>query len=287
MKILEFKATPGFGEYKKLFDPISIKHPAKINQNLLRYLIKNYTNEGDLILDPMAGTFSTSVMAMILNRNSIGIDLEEKFVNWGKKNIEITEKYPQLSKKGKAIVLKGDSRKLSSLLSESKEEIDMIISSPPYSSSIKPFETPEQIENRRQRLYDNIGNLPHGSVDTIISSPPYSESLEERKGNIKIRNEKGLPQPYSQNKENIGQLKHGNIDTIISSPPYADSKKGKENAEEFAKRSERSFKKEWNTGKNRHTPGRMRAQEALTSGYSEDNENIGNLPLGEVDKVGD
>ena len=33
-----------------------------MNLNLLQYLVLNYTNEGDVVLDPMAGTGATGVI---------------------------------------------------------------------------------------------------------------------------------------------------------------------------------------------------------------------------------
>lgn len=46
---------------------------------MLEFLILNFTNEGDIILDPMAGSGSTGVVAALHNRNAIQIDIEPKF----------------------------------------------------------------------------------------------------------------------------------------------------------------------------------------------------------------
>lgn len=48
---------------------------------LCEYLIKTYTNEGDLILDNVAGSGTTLVAAKNTNRKFIGIEKEEKFYN--------------------------------------------------------------------------------------------------------------------------------------------------------------------------------------------------------------
>ena len=46
---------------------------------LLEYLIKTYSNEGDLILDNTMGSGSTGVACMNTNRGFIGIEFEEKY----------------------------------------------------------------------------------------------------------------------------------------------------------------------------------------------------------------
>jgi DNA modification methylase len=57
------------------------KHPNEKPVELLEYLIKTYTNEGDLVLDNCAGSGSTLVAAKNLNRQFIGIEKEEKYYN--------------------------------------------------------------------------------------------------------------------------------------------------------------------------------------------------------------
>ena len=63
-------------------------HPTQKPVALLEYLIKTYTNEGDLVLDFTMGSGSTGVACMNLNRKFIGIELEEKYFNIAKKRIE-------------------------------------------------------------------------------------------------------------------------------------------------------------------------------------------------------
>lgn len=54
-------------------------HPTQKPVELLEWLIKTYTNEGDIVLDNAMGSGSTGVACMNTNRKFIGIELEEKF----------------------------------------------------------------------------------------------------------------------------------------------------------------------------------------------------------------
>jgi len=59
---------------------------------LMEYLIKTYTNEGDLVLDFTCGSGTTLVACEKLNRKRIGIELEEKYCEIEKKRIQDTIK---------------------------------------------------------------------------------------------------------------------------------------------------------------------------------------------------
>ena len=54
-------------------------HPNQKPVELLEYLIKTYTNEGDVVLDNCMGSGSTGVACANTNRNFIGIELDENY----------------------------------------------------------------------------------------------------------------------------------------------------------------------------------------------------------------
>ena len=63
-------------------------HPTQKPVALLEYLIKTYTNEGETVLDNCMGSGSTGVACKNLNRNFIGIELDETYFNIAKERIE-------------------------------------------------------------------------------------------------------------------------------------------------------------------------------------------------------
>ena len=56
-------------------------HPTQKPVALFEYLIKTYTNEGDLVLDNVAGSGTTGVACKNLNRNYILIEKEQKYID--------------------------------------------------------------------------------------------------------------------------------------------------------------------------------------------------------------
>ena len=63
-------------------------HPTQKPVDLLEYLIKTYTNEGEVILDNCMGSGSTGVACVNTNRNFIGIELDKDYFNIAKERIE-------------------------------------------------------------------------------------------------------------------------------------------------------------------------------------------------------
>ena len=57
----------------------------------MEYLIKTYTNENETVLDFTMGSGSTGVACKNLNRNFIGIELDEKYFTIASERIESTK----------------------------------------------------------------------------------------------------------------------------------------------------------------------------------------------------
>jgi site-specific DNA-methyltransferase (adenine-specific) len=56
------------------------KHPTQKPVALFEYLIKTYTNEGDLVLDNVAGSGTTAIAALNTNRNYILMEKEPEYI---------------------------------------------------------------------------------------------------------------------------------------------------------------------------------------------------------------
>ena len=64
-------------------------HPTEKNHDLLKELILDNSNEGDLVLDPCMGSGSHLYVAGNLGRNCIGIELNEEYFNIAKERIGV------------------------------------------------------------------------------------------------------------------------------------------------------------------------------------------------------
>jgi len=66
-------------------------HPTQKPVALFEYLIKTYTNEGDLVLDNVAGSGTTGVACQNLNRNFILMEQEPEYVEIIKQRLELNK----------------------------------------------------------------------------------------------------------------------------------------------------------------------------------------------------
>lgn len=63
-------------------------HPTEKNHELLKELILDNTNEGDIVFDPCMGSGSHGVVALENGRRFTGIELDEKYFNIAQNRIE-------------------------------------------------------------------------------------------------------------------------------------------------------------------------------------------------------
>jgi len=90
--------SDGKDNYNDLYYPVAIiefsnasqkgkVHPTQKPVALFEYLIKTYTNEGELVLDNCIGSGTTAIACINTNRNYIGIELDENYYNIAKTRI--------------------------------------------------------------------------------------------------------------------------------------------------------------------------------------------------------
>jgi len=80
-----FSYSIGKGNTSK--DEIAFKHPAIFPEKLARDHILSWSNENDVVLDPMCGSGTTCVVAHKLNRRWIGIDISKEYCELAEKRL--------------------------------------------------------------------------------------------------------------------------------------------------------------------------------------------------------
>lgn len=121
-------------------------HDAKWRGNWSPYIPRNillrYSQEGDMVLDQFAGGGTTLVEAKLLNRNIIGVDVNDIALE----RCKVKTTFDLEEAKGKVYLHKGDARNLDFIPNES---VDLICTHPPYANII---EYSDDIEEDLSRL---------------------------------------------------------------------------------------------------------------------------------------
>ena len=69
-------------------DKEAFKHPAVFPEQLALDHILSWSNEGDIVLDPMCGSGTTCKMAFLNNRNFIGVDISKDYIQIATKRLQ-------------------------------------------------------------------------------------------------------------------------------------------------------------------------------------------------------
>jgi len=71
-------------------------HPTQKPLALMQWVIENYTELGDTVIDPFMGSGTTGVACVMLGRNFIGIERNERYFEDAKMRIEFASSQPTL-----------------------------------------------------------------------------------------------------------------------------------------------------------------------------------------------
>jgi len=70
-------------------DRIAFEHPAIFPEKLAQDHILSWSNENDIVFDPMSGSGTTCKMAKLNNRKYLGFEISEEYTELSKKRIEL------------------------------------------------------------------------------------------------------------------------------------------------------------------------------------------------------
>lgn len=151
-------------------------HPAVFPISLPSHFINLLTHEGELVLDPFVGIGTTLVAAQDLNRNAVGFDLSEKYINIAKNRLSQS----RLDSQTQQLAIIDDAHKIPEYLDE--ETVSLCITSPPYANMLN---RPRLNKSIRGDLRDNgqylkIQQYSDDPRDLgTMNHEKYSKALEE------------------------------------------------------------------------------------------------------------
>lgn len=131
-------------------------HPATFPISLSKKIIELFSHQGELVLDPFVGSGTTLVAANDLNRNAVGFDLQEKYINLCANRI----KQAELFSSSRQVAIQDDARNISKYLPE--ESVKLIWTSPPYANLLN---RKRKNKSRRDRDNKQLGKVEQYSQD--------------------------------------------------------------------------------------------------------------------------
>lgn len=142
-------------------------HPATYPISLARQCIELFTHEGELVLDPFVGSGTTLVAARDVERNAIGFDLLDKYIELSDSRLE---GLGALLTDTQQIAICDDARNIPLYLEP--ETVGLIVTSPPYANLLN------RKRRNKSRRGDERKNDQYMKVEQYSQDPRDLGTLE-------------------------------------------------------------------------------------------------------------
>lgn len=170
--VLATAQRPSRQQRQGRYVPESMKHPARMLPAIAAHVITDYTDPGDLVLDPMCGIGTTLVEAIHLGRDAAGMEYESDFAHLTSRNLQHAKAQGAT---GTAQVVCGDARNITTVFAELRGKVALVLTSPPYGAH-----THGQVRTRRDngggqikktnyRYSSDPGNLAHCGLEELLT----------------------------------------------------------------------------------------------------------------------
>jgi DNA modification methylase len=131
-------------------------HPATFPISLAKKIISLFSHEGELVLDPFVGSGTTLVAAQDLNRNAVGFDLQEKYIDLCLKRLASNN----LFNHAQQVAIQDDALHIPNYLEPGS--VSLIWTSPPYANLLN---RKRKNKSRRDRNNEQLGKVEQYSQD--------------------------------------------------------------------------------------------------------------------------
>jgi DNA modification methylase len=131
-------------------------HPATFPISLANRVIELFTHEGELVLDPFVGSGTTLLAARDTNRNALGFDLQQDYIDLCHTRLTQATLYSQCEQ----VAVHDDARNIPQYLNP--ETVSLIWTSPPYANLLN---RKRRNKSRRFRANEQLGRVEQYSQD--------------------------------------------------------------------------------------------------------------------------
>lgn len=147
-------------------------HPATFPIALSNQVIKLFSHQGQLVIDPFVGSGTTLVSAQDLDRNAVGFDLKKEYIDLCNDRLSAQT----LFNKSQQIPVLDDARNIPSYFKE--ETISLIWTSPPYSNLLNRKRKNKSRRNRKNEQLDKIEQYSQDERDLgTLALKEYTEAM--------------------------------------------------------------------------------------------------------------
>ena len=168
------------GVWQFTYEPRDIRdknvHPAVFPIAMAKRVIEQFTHKGELVIDPFVGSGTTLVAAQDLERNAVGFDLKQEYVDLANSRIA-----PQTSTSPCAqFAVCDDARNVSKRIAPST--VKFVFTSPPYANILNRA---RKNKSRRGDLRKNeqFGKVEQYSQDSrdlgTLDAPAFEHAISE------------------------------------------------------------------------------------------------------------
>lgn len=150
-------------------------HPATFPISLAKKIIELFTHEGELVVDPFIGSGTTLVAAHDLNRNAVGFDLQEKYIDLSMSRLTNGVFFNTSTQ----TAIQDDARNIYQYFEE--DTISLIWTSPPYANLLNRV---RKNKSRRVRNNEQLGKVEQYSQDERDLGTMALEEYTQTMGDI-------------------------------------------------------------------------------------------------------
>ena len=136
-------------------------HPATFPIALAKRCISLFSHEGELVLDPFSGSGTTLLAAQDLNRNAVGFDLKQEYVDLSRSRLDRIEG----DSASQQLACRDDARCIPDYLSPGS--VGLMLTSPPYANLL----------NRPRLNKSRRGQARHN--DQYLQTEQYSQDARD------------------------------------------------------------------------------------------------------------